>query len=78
MCPPSDLSQYLISLGELLVTWLSPQGVGPALSQRLLTTGSSWALLRTIGRAIRPDLVRDASTHEDKLFVLCVCAKERK
>eukprot|EP00752_Nemacystus_decipiens_P003235 g2993.t1 len=56
--PHSDLSEYLISLGELLVTWLSPQGVAPVLSQRLLASGSSWALLRTFGRAIRPDLAR--------------------
>lgn len=55
---PSDLSHYLISLGELLVTWLSPQGVGAALSRRLLASGSSWSLLRTIGRAFRPELVR--------------------
>ncbi|CAM9266475.1 unnamed protein product, partial [Hapterophycus canaliculatus] len=54
--PPSDLTHYLISLGELVVTWLSPEGVGPALSQRLLASGSTWALLRTIGRAFRPDL----------------------
>ncbi|CAM9118941.1 unnamed protein product [Scytosiphon promiscuus] len=56
--PPSDLTHYLISLGELVVTWLSPEGVGPALSQRLLASGSTWALLRTIGRAFRPDTSR--------------------
>lgn len=74
--PPSDLSQYLISLGELLVTWLSPQGVGTALSQRLLASGSSWALLRAFGRAIRPDLVRvvpNAFRLCCMCLYLCVC-----
>ncbi|CAN0486808.1 unnamed protein product, partial [Ectocarpus sp. 8 AP-2014] len=40
----------LISLGELVLTWLSlapVEGVGPALSRRLLASGSSWTLLRT-------------------------------
>ncbi|CBN79237.1 expressed unknown protein [Ectocarpus siliculosus] len=59
--PPSDLTHYLISLGELVLTWLSlapAEGVGPALSRRLLASGSSWTLLRTFGRAFRPDLAR--------------------
>ncbi|CAM9627731.1 unnamed protein product [Pylaiella littoralis] len=56
--PPSDLSHYLVSLGELVVTWLSPGGVGPALSRRLLASGSSWALLRSIGRVFRPESAR--------------------
>lgn len=50
--PPRDLTRYLISLGELLVTWLCPPGVGPALSRRLLASGGNWALLRTLGRAV--------------------------
>ncbi|CAN0006849.1 unnamed protein product, partial [Ectocarpus fasciculatus] len=61
MSPPSDLTHYLISLGELVLTWLSlspAEEAGPTLSGRLLASGSSWTLLRTFGRAFRPDLAR--------------------
>lgn len=52
--PPTDLLRYLISLGELLVTWISPLGVGVSLSRRLFASGANWALLRTLGKALRP------------------------
>lgn len=50
--PPVDLTRYLISLGELLVAWVSPPGAGSAFSNRLLASGANWALLRTFGRAL--------------------------
>ena len=62
--PPTDLVRYLISLAELLVAWLSPPGPGPALSRRLLSSGANWALLRTLGRALRPASV---------CVCVCVC-----
>ena len=67
--PPSDLTRYLIALGEVLVVWLSCVGVGRALSRRLLASGSSWALLRTLGRALRPDLVCVVGV----VVLVCVC-----
>ena len=51
------------------MVWLSCVGVGRALSRRLLASGSSWALLRTLGRALRPDLVCVVGV----VVLVCVC-----